>query len=120
MPSTAPKSATEAQSVPHGQPMLADPVGDWLCAWCLHRIANDRDRFSYNGRDEFVFTNPEGIRFAIITFEKTLGCREASEPTLQHTWFPAHAWCYGLCAECGLIGPCCDNAWFPLPIFAFL
>jgi hypothetical protein len=33
----------------------ADPAGDWLCAWCLHRIANDRDRFSYEGRDEFVF-----------------------------------------------------------------
>jgi hypothetical protein len=68
-----------------------DPAGDWLCAWCHNRVANEKDRFRYEGQDEFTFSNPEGIRFAIITFAQTLGCREAGTPTLQYTWFPGHA-----------------------------
>ena len=58
-------------------PSVGDNENDWLCAWCHNRVANEKDRFSYNGKDEFTFANPEGIRFAIITFSRTLGCREA-------------------------------------------
>ena len=78
-----------------------DAAGDWLCAWCLNRVANERDRFKYESRDEFTFSNPEGIRFDIITFSQTAGCRDAGVPTLQHTWFPGHAWSFCLCAQCG-------------------
>jgi len=53
---------------------LSEAEGDWLCAWCLNRVANDRDRFKYEGEDEFTFSNPEGIRFEIITFSQTPGC----------------------------------------------
>jgi hypothetical protein len=80
---------------------VEDAAGDWLCAWCLNRVANERDRFSYGGQDEFVFSNPKGIRFDIVTFSQTVGCRDAGEPTLEHTWFPGHSWSYCHCDRCG-------------------
>ena len=37
---------------PEAQPDTATATGDtendWLCAWCHHRVANDKDRFPYN------------------------------------------------------------------------
>jgi hypothetical protein len=79
----------------------SDAAGDWLCSWCLNHVANERDRFSFDGNDEFTFSNPERIRFEIITFSKTLGCRQAGVPTLEYTWFPGHAWSYCRCDRCG-------------------
>ena len=35
-------------------------------------MANEKDRFAFNGKDEFTFSNPEGIRFEIITFSRTM------------------------------------------------
>jgi hypothetical protein len=78
----------------------SDPAGDWLCGWCHNLVANERDRFRYDGQDEFTFANPEGIRFAIITFAPTRGCRQAGAPTFEYTWFPDHAWSFCLCARC--------------------
>ncbi len=78
----------------------SDAKGDWLCAWCYHCVANETDRFRYEGKDEFTFSNPEGIRFDIITFLQTLGCHPSGLPTLQHTWFPDHAWSYCHCNNC--------------------
>ena len=75
-------------------------AGDWLCAWCLNHVANERARFKYDGKDEFAFSNPEGIHFEIITFSETVGCRQTGVPTLEHTWFPGHTWSYCLCMEC--------------------
>ena len=80
---------------------IQDPAGDWLCAWCLNRVANEKDRFQYGGKDEFAFTNPAGLRFEIITFAQTLGCRQAGKPTLEHTWFPGYAWSFCHCDQCG-------------------
>jgi hypothetical protein len=77
-------------------------AGDWLCAWCLSRVANEKDRFQIEGSDEFVFSNPDGIRFEIITFGQTIGCRQSGSPTLEHTWFPGHEWSFCQCAGCGL------------------
>jgi len=82
-------------------PQSGDVEGDWLCAWCLQRVANERDRFQYEGKDEFNFANPEGIRFDIITFAQTLGCHETGRPTLEYTWFPGHAWSFCQCDNCG-------------------
>jgi hypothetical protein len=96
MPATA-DLATE----PRPTTVLGDADGDWLCAWCLNRVANERDRFKYEGKGEFTFANPEGLRFELITFSQTLGCPQAGVPTLQHTWFPGHAWSFCLCDRCG-------------------
>jgi hypothetical protein len=79
-----------------------DAANDWLCAWCHHRVASEQDRFSYEGSSEFSFKNPEGIRFHILTFSRTIGCREAGVPSLEHTWFSGHAWSYCLCERCGM------------------
>jgi len=38
-------------------PAVGDAQGDWLCAWCLNRVANERDRFAFNGKDEFQDTD---------------------------------------------------------------
>jgi hypothetical protein len=75
-------------------------AADWLCAWCLHHVANESDRFQFDGKDEFSFANPDGIRFAIITFSQAPGCRRAGVPTLQYTWFPGHAWSFCHCDRC--------------------
>jgi hypothetical protein len=83
------------------RPAAAHAEGDWLCAWCLNKVANERDRFLYNGQDEFRFSNPQGIHFEIITFSQTLGCRQTGVPTLEYTWFAGHAWSYCQCDRCG-------------------
>lgn len=81
-------------------PSQGDAVDDWLCAWCLNRVASEKDRFSRDGQSEFSFKNPEGIRFDIVTFSQTIGCEEKGVPTLEHTWFPGHAWSYCMCDRC--------------------
>ena len=88
----------EVQSRTH--PSAGDPANDWLCAWCRNRVASEKDRFLCEGKSEFSFKNPEGIRFHIVTFSRTLGCREVGVPTLEHTWFPEHAWSYCVCDHC--------------------
>lgn len=83
------------------RPSSGDGAGDWLCAWCLNRVARETDRFLYDGKDEFSFSNPQGIRFAIITFDRALGCRQSGTPTLEYTWFAEHAWSFCQCDRCG-------------------
>ncbi len=94
-------TVVEPEAVSETDPSAGDTENDWLCAWCHNRVANERDRFPYNGKDEFAFRNPEGIRFEIITFARTLGCQETGTPTLEHTWFPGYAWSFCLCDNCG-------------------
>lgn len=74
--------------------------GDWLCAGCLNCVANDKDYFKYDGKGEFTFYNPDGIRFEIVTFSQTIGCMEEGVATLAHTWFPEHSWSFCLCDRC--------------------
>src|SRR5437867_3634097 len=83
-------------------PIRGDPDRDWLCTWCLNRVASEKDRFSCDGKSEFSFKNPQGIRFHIITFTQTIGCRQTGVPTSEHTWFPGHAWSYCVCDRCGV------------------
>jgi hypothetical protein len=78
----------------------ANETGNWLCAWCLNRVANERDRFQHGG-NEFTFSNPVGIHFEIILFSQTLGCRQTGVPTLAHPWFAGHAWTICQCDRCG-------------------
>jgi len=82
------------------RPSQGDPASDWLCVSCLNRVASEKDRFLHEGKSEFSFKNPEGIRFNILLFARTLGCRELGVPTLEHTWFPGHAWSFCVCDRC--------------------
>jgi hypothetical protein len=81
-------------------PDQGDPANDWLCAWCHNHVASEKDRFFYDGQSEFSFKNPEGSLFQIVMFTRTIGCRERGVPTLDHTWFPGHAWCNCVCDRC--------------------
>jgi len=90
----------EVELNPRAQTARQAGSGDWLCAWCLNLVANESDRFQFEGKDEFSFSNPDGIRFAIITFSRAPGCRQAGLPTLQYTWFPGHAWSFCHCDRC--------------------
>jgi hypothetical protein len=83
-------------------PGQSDLANDWLCAWCLNRVASEKDRFLHEGKSEFWFRNPDGMRFHIATFSRTIGCRQVGVPTLEHTWFPGHAWSYCLCDRCAM------------------
>lgn len=82
-------------------PATEGVAGDWLCAWCLQVVASEKDRFRLDGQDEFSFSNPDGIRFEIMTFSEVRGCDQTGNPTLEYTWFPGHAWSYCQCGECG-------------------
>jgi len=77
-----------------------DSTNDWLCVWCLGRVASENDRCMHGGRSEFRFRNPEGVWFHLVTFWRTSGGRDVGVPTVEHTWFPGHAWSYCLCAQC--------------------
>jgi hypothetical protein len=90
----------EPEIRPRTRSRRGDAANDWLCAWCLNRVASEKDRFYFNGKSEFTFVNPDGIRFDIITFSQTIGCQQSGVPVLEHTWFPGHAWSYCLCELC--------------------
>ena len=92
--------SVETIAEPRTVTAAGDVAGDWLCAWCLNRVATERDRFQYEGKDEFSFTNPSGIRFEIITFSQALNCRQTGVPTLEHTWFAGCAWSFCQCDRC--------------------
>jgi len=85
---------------PRLETALESADGDWLCAGCLNRIASEEDRFQYDGKSEFSFSNPDGLQFDIITFSQTVGGQEVGTPTLEHTWFPGHAWSFCVCDRC--------------------
>ncbi len=91
----------ESKPETSARPVLADDLGEWLCVWCHNRVAHERDRFTCDGKDEFTFANPQGVRFEIITFSEIRGCRRAGDPILEYSWFPGHAWSYCTCGECG-------------------
>ena len=97
-PGTAEVAEPEIQA--RTRPSQGDTANDWLCAWCLNRVASEIDRFFIEGDSEFSFKNPEGVRFTIFIFSRTIGCRQTGVPTLDHTWFPGHAWSFCVCDRC--------------------
>ena len=108
MTSLVQASGAEAAAVEIAEPEIrprprsspGDTANDWLCAWCLNRVASEKDRCFHGGDSEFSFKNPQGVRFTIFTFTRTIGCQLTGVPTLEHTWFPGHAWSYCVCDCC--------------------
>ena len=91
---------TETEIAPRTGLSQGESADDWLCYSCFNRVASEKERFAYDGKSEFLFKNPEGVRFNIVTFSQTLGCRQAGAPTTEHTWFPGHPWAYCVCDRC--------------------
>ena len=73
---------------------------DWLCARCLNKITSEKERFFYEQQSDFFLSNPAGIEFTVITFEKADGCFHKQDFFSENTWFPKHAWAFCFCAEC--------------------
>lgn len=70
------------------------------CAACTTRICDESDAVAAGPRTH-RFTNPAGYTFDVACFTAAPGCRAVGEPTLEHTWFPGHAWRVALCRNCG-------------------
>lgn len=104
-PAAEPLVATPALANPESTERTlaatSDASSDWLCGACYNPVAAESDRLSIEGKDEFTFSNPDGIKFDILTFARTRNCCEGGMPTLKYTWFPGHAWSYCLCGQCG-------------------
>ena len=98
-----PQEQSVSDPATHSRPRqaLADAETDWLCALCHHRLASDRDRLQFGSQSEFAFTNPAGAPFLVLTFTDADGGRDEGDATLEHTWFPGHAWSYCVCDNCG-------------------
>lgn len=71
------------------------------CAHCGHAVSTTDQRIEQAGAHTHVFTNPAGITFEIGCFRHAPGCETIGESTLEHTWFPGHAWSIGACGGCG-------------------
>lgn len=74
----------------------------WRCRACGQRVAECGAEWSpTDGATRFVFANPAGRVFEIVTLSAAPGAKAWGEPTLEHTWFPDHLWRMLSCAGCG-------------------
>ena len=71
------------------------------CAQCGHAVSTTDQRIEQAGAHSHVFENPAGLVFEIGCFRHAPGCRAVGESTVEHTWFPGHAWTIEVCAACG-------------------
>ena len=90
---------TETLTEPQTQTKVC-VADDWLCSRCLSKITNEKERFFYEEQSEFYLTNPDGIEYSVITFEKADGCIHKQDFFTENTWFPNHIWSFCFCAEC--------------------
>ncbi|MBI9071463.1 MAG: hypothetical protein JEY94_07675 [Melioribacteraceae bacterium] len=74
---------------------------DWFCLQCKNMITSDFNRFLYDGKSEFNFTNPGGAKFNIILFNNASGCFEIGKPTFEFAWFENYKWQFSVCSRCG-------------------
>jgi hypothetical protein len=89
-----------AVTIKEGPAVKKKPERSILCSLCDHRITRPSAEISVNGKPRHTFSNPNGFIFEIRCFSKAPGCINEGVPTEEYTWFPGHAWCYSLCAQC--------------------
>jgi hypothetical protein len=70
------------------------------CAACMTRVCDESALISVGGATQHRFVNPAGCAFEIACFARA-HCAVEGEPTLEHTWFPGHAWSMANCRNCG-------------------
>lgn len=93
--------ATSPRSTPHTDDDASD---DRVvrCSVCEHEIARLGDRIRVGAGDLHTLVNPKGEVFELVCFAQAEGVTARGEPTLEFTWFPGHAWSWGLCRTCGV------------------
>ena len=73
----------------------------FFCARCATRLADATRLFSpLGGACRFVFANPAGRIFEIVTITEAENVLALGEPMLEYSWFPGFAWSMLLCAGC--------------------
>ena len=71
------------------------------CRSCGNRVSEAESRTAPTGAgSSFVFANPAGRVFELVTVAAARGVISVGEPTHEHTWFPGFAWRTILCASC--------------------
>lgn len=70
------------------------------CATCDHVVAKAEDRFIKDGREDHVFTNPEGLTFQIACWREAPGCAGFGQESDEWAWFPGWTWQVAVCAGC--------------------
>jgi hypothetical protein len=89
---------------PRTTPRIDDEVDEARavrCIVCEREVARLGDRVQVGGGELHTFVNPQGQVFELVCFAKAEGVVALGEPTLEFTWFPGHAWRFGLCRACG-------------------
>jgi hypothetical protein len=86
----------EALSVPATE--LAHAL---VCASCGHAITRDEARVVRGGSHLHTRLNPHGYVWEFGCFADAPGCVVVGPATLEHTWFPDHAWRFAHCGRCG-------------------
>ncbi|MFV8750249.1 cereblon family protein [Nannocystaceae bacterium ST9] len=71
------------------------------CKLCEREVARLADRVSIGSGELHTFVNPRGEVFELVCFARAEGVVARGEATLEFTWFPGHAWRFGMCRTCG-------------------
>lgn len=69
------------------------------CAFCQHEITRRQFAIEVAGQHQHVFTNPQGITFEIVTYDRA-DCVQHGVATTEYTWFAGCAWQVALCKNC--------------------
>ncbi len=75
-----------------------DDIGVY-CKHCRTRISHPSHAIEVQGCYHHVFTNPEGVVFKIVMYDKA-DCLAVSPAMLAHTWFAGYAWQVVICPGC--------------------
>jgi hypothetical protein len=94
-----PKPLRKPRSVPADSRARA-AARAFHCLACITRVCDESALISVAGGTQHRFVNPAGCAFVIACFASA-SCAVAGEPTLEHTWFPGHAWSIANCRNCG-------------------
>lgn len=90
------------QSEPGEEGFVAETSRRIFCGRCDALITDAGRATRVGGRHTHRRTNPAGIEFPFRCFTEAPGCRREGSHTFEHTWFPGSAWCYLICARCGI------------------
>jgi hypothetical protein len=73
-----------------------------LCGRCRRPITSEAARIDVGGHHVHTRVNPHDVTFTFGCFARAEGCRAASPPSSEWSWFPGYRWQIASCADCGL------------------
>ncbi len=91
------KTEVETETKAETKPEPEDII---VCASCYYKITEPSEQISVNDSFVHIFANPYGHIFEIGCFSKASGCRTASLPSNEFSWFSGYEWQIGICRYC--------------------